>query len=108
MDSANRIFAKEGVVLQGRHEHLERPICHLRRWDMRDNRLKDRCQTGWLASITWQCRPGFAFACYSVVHRVFELRLVGGKLEEEIGQLVLHLSNAPRRLIDLVDNHDRC
>ena len=46
MDSANRIFAKEGIVLESRHEHLERSICHLRRWDVRDNRLEDRCQAG--------------------------------------------------------------
>ena len=108
MDSANRIFAKEGIVLEGCYEHLERPVCHLRRWDVRDNRLEDRCQAGWLARITWQHCPGFAFARYGIVHRVFELRFVGGKLEEEIGQLVLHLGNAPRRLINLVDNHDRC
>ena len=31
---------------ESRHEHLERSICHLRRWDVRDNRLEDRCQAG--------------------------------------------------------------
>ena len=101
--AAGEHAAKEGVQLDGRHQHAEGAILDHRRIEMLHHQIEERRHA--------VLRPGRAVGHPALLGRAVddrevELLLAGVKIGEEIEDLVHHLVVALVRAVDLVDADD--